>query len=97
MNTKHNAPTDQENKITVESQLVYVMWKQGRSYAGFEAEFEVKTILVGNGAKVKVTCKTENGKKLDKAEGSMVLNRFRGKVLIPEKVKPGTNWGERSS
>jgi hypothetical protein len=89
MNTTWNVPTDSENKITVESQLVYVMWNQGRAYAGFEAEFEVKTILVGTGAKVKVTCRTQQGKKLGTVEGTICLNRFRGKIVIPEKVKPG--------
>jgi hypothetical protein len=88
MNTKHPVPTDSPQKITVESQLVYALWTQGRAYAGFEAEFEVKTLMVGDGAKVKATCFTEKGKKLGKAEGALVLNRFKGKVLIPESVKP---------
>jgi hypothetical protein len=88
MNTTNTVPTDSQQKITVESQLIYALWLQGRAYAGFEAEFEVKTILVGNGAKVKVTCKTEKGKKLDKVEGAIVLNRYRGKVVIPDTVKP---------
>ncbi len=87
MNTKYTVPTDSPQKIVVESQLIYAMWLQGRAYAGFEAEFEVKTILVGDGGKVKVTCRTEKGRKLDKVEGVIVLDRFRGKVLIPENVK----------
>ena len=88
MNTTTSVPTDSPQKITVESRLIYILWLQGRAYAGFEAEFEVKTLLVGDGGVVKVTCRTEKGKKLDKIAGVMVLNRFRGKVLIPESVKP---------
>ncbi len=88
MNTTHTAPTDRQQKITVESRLLYVMWTQGCAYAGFEAQFEMKTVLVGDGAKVKVTCYTEKGKKLDRLEGAMFRNRFIGKVLIPETVKP---------
>jgi hypothetical protein len=49
----------------------------------------VKTLLVGDGAKVKATLYTAKGKKLDKVEGVMTLNRWRGKVVIPDKVKPG--------
>ena len=89
MNTTTPVPTDSPQKITVESQLVYVLWQQGRAYAGFEAHFEVKTLLVGDGAKVKATLRTEKGKKLDKVEGVIVLNKWRGKVLISEKVRPG--------
>ncbi|MBN1292352.1 MAG: hypothetical protein JXB48_10980 [Candidatus Latescibacteria bacterium] len=88
MNTTHTVPTDSQQKITVESQLIYVLWQQGRAYAGFEAAFEVKTLLVGDGAKVKATLRTAKGKKLDKIEGVIVCNRWRGRVVIPEKVKP---------
>ncbi|MBN1756895.1 MAG: C39 family peptidase [Chitinispirillaceae bacterium] len=88
MNTTNNIPTDSPQKITVESQIIYALWSQGRAYAGFAAEFEVKTLLVGDGAKVKATLYTAKGKKLDKVEGVMVLNRWRGKVVISDKVKP---------
>ncbi|MBN1759459.1 MAG: hypothetical protein JW863_14115, partial [Chitinispirillaceae bacterium] len=88
MNTTNTVPTDSPQKITVESQLVYILWQQGRAYAGFEAHFEVKTLLVGDGAKVKATLRTAKGKKLDKVEGVIVLNKWRGKVLIPDKVRP---------
>jgi hypothetical protein len=86
MQIKWTIPTDQENKITVESKFNYIMWSQGRAYAGFEAEFELRTFLVGDGAKVKVTCRTQKGKKLDKVEGAVFRNRWRSSVVIPEKV-----------
>jgi len=88
MNTTYTVTTDSPSKISVESHLIYVLWMQGRAYAGFEAEFEVKTILVGDGSIVKVTCRTAKGKKLGKVEGATALNRYRGKVLIPESVGP---------
>ena len=86
MQSKWTIPTDQDNKITVESKFNYIMWSQGRAYAGFEAEFELRTLLVGDGTKVKVTCRTQKGKKLDKVEGAIFRNRWRGSVVIPEKV-----------
>ncbi len=88
MNTTKSVPTDSQQKITVESQIIYALWQQGRAYAGFEAHFEVKTLLVGDGGKVKATLYTEKGKKLGKVEGVMVLNRWKGRIVIPEKVKP---------
>ena len=88
MNTTNSVPTDSQQKITVESQLIYALWEQGRAYAGFEAHFEVKTLLVGDGGKVKATLYTDKGKKLGKVEGVMVCNRWRGRIVIPEKVKP---------
>jgi hypothetical protein len=82
------AASGKQQKTTVASQLLYVLWKQGLAHAGLEAEFEVKTALVGDGATVKVTCYTENGKKLCQTEGEICCNRFIGKVLIPEKTEP---------
>jgi len=88
MNSTYTVTTDSPQKFVVESQLAYVLWMQGRAFAGFEAEFEVKTILAGDGSKVKATCRTAKGKKLAVVEGGLILNRFRGKVLIPDSVKP---------
>jgi hypothetical protein len=81
-------PTDTAHKIQLESHLIYALWMYKRAHAGQEAELEVKTSLVGNGAKIKITCKNENGKKLDKTEGVVFNNFYRGKVLVPENVKP---------
>ncbi len=81
-------PTDTAHKIKLESHLIYALWTYKRAHAGQEAELEVKTSLVGNGAKIKITCKNENGKNLDKVEGVVFNNKFNGKVLIPDNVKP---------
>lgn len=84
----YTKPTDTAHKIMLESHLIYALWTYNRAHAGQEAEFEVKTSLVGNGAKIKITCKTENGKNLEKTEGVVYNNYYVGKILIPEKVKP---------
>jgi outer membrane protein OmpA-like peptidoglycan-associated protein len=84
----YTKPTDTANKVNLESNVIYALWTYKRAHAGQEAELEVKTSLVGNGAKIKITCKNESGKKLDKAEGVIFNNRFDGKVLIPDNVKP---------
>jgi hypothetical protein len=84
----YTKPTDTAHKIRLESHLIYAFWMFKRAHAGQEAELEVRTSFVGNGAKIKITCKTENGKKLDKAEGVVFNNRYFGKVLIPDTCKP---------
>jgi hypothetical protein len=81
-------PTDTANKIKLESHLIYALWKYKRAHAGQEAELEVKTSLVGNGATIKITCKNDSGKKFAKAEGVVFNNKFEGPILIPENVKP---------
>jgi hypothetical protein len=81
-------PTDTANTIQLESHLIYALWTHRLAHAGQEAELEVKTSLVGNGAKINITCKTESGKRLDKVEGVVFNNKFEGKVLIPENAKP---------
>jgi hypothetical protein len=80
-------PTDTSHKIQLESHLIYALWTFKRAHAGQEAELEVKTSLVGNGAEIKITCKNDNGKKLDKSEGVIFNNKYNGKVLIPDDVK----------
>jgi hypothetical protein len=84
----YTKPTDTAHKIQVKSNLIYALWTYKSAHAGQEAGLEAKTSFVGNGAKIKVTCKNESGKKLDKVEGEVFNNKFEGKVLIPDNVKP---------
>ncbi len=86
---KHKKSTDSENKIKLKSSLVYSAWKSGSARAGCQAGFEVRTAFVGNGAPVKVTGKSEKGKKLGKIKGKMRANKFTGKFSIPEDTEPG--------
>jgi hypothetical protein len=82
-------PTDTAHKVQLQSHLIYSLWTYKRAHAGQDTGLEVKTSLVGNGAKIKITCKNESGKKLEKTEGVIFNNKFDGKILIPDKVKPG--------
>ncbi len=68
--------------------MIYALWTYKRAHAGQETELEVKTSMVGNGAKIKITCKNESGKKLGKSEGVVFNNKFSGAVLTPDNVKP---------
>jgi len=81
--------TGRKNKLSVASKLKCIRWSKGHAHAGAEAEFELRTLCVGDGAKVKVTCRTQKGKKLDKVEGVVFRNRWRGSVVITGKMKAG--------
>jgi hypothetical protein len=83
----YQVPTDIAHKVKLESHLIYTLWMNKCAHAGQEAQMEVKTSLVGNGAKIKITCKNDSGKKLTKVEGVVFNNKFEGVVLIPDNVK----------
>jgi hypothetical protein len=86
---KHSKSTDSENKIKMDSSLVYASWRRGSAYAGSKAAFEIGTSFVGNGAPVKVTVKNDGGKKQGKIKGKMRANIFIGIFKVPKKIEPG--------
>ncbi len=83
---KFTKATDQEHEIKLDSHLISASWLFGMVYTGQNAKFEIRTVFVGNGAKVKATGKSEKGKKLGKVKGEMLNNVFVGAFEIPEKI-----------
>lgn len=81
---KFNKSTDQEHEVTLNSSLVYAVWKQGAAIAGQAARFSVGTAFVGNGAKIKVKGKSENGENLGKISDTISNNVYDGELDIPE-------------
>jgi hypothetical protein len=86
---KHTKSTDSENKIKLDSALIYAAWRSGSAYVGCRAAFEVGTSFVGDGAPIKVSGKSKGGKKLGKVEGKMRANAFIGEFEAPEDLEPG--------
>lgn len=84
---KFTKATDQEHEIKLDSHLISASWISGMAFAGSKAKFEVRTVFVGNGAKIKVKGKTEKGKKLGKVKGKMQNNVFTGEFEISDKVE----------
>lgn len=78
---------DTENKITVESSILYANWKYLAAHAGGESEFEIGTSLVGEGAPIEIIARTGNGKKIGTCKGFVSNNRYFGTVEIPEKMR----------
>lgn len=84
---KFNKSTDQEHEVTLDSTLIYAVWKQGAAIAGQTARFSVGTAFVGNGAKIKVKGKSEKGESLGKVSGTISNNVYDGQFDIPSDVE----------
>lgn len=88
MGLKFNKSTDKQHEIKLESRLVSASWLSHAAIGGQSAVLEVRTSMVGYGASIKITGKTEKGKKLDKITGEVKGDKFVGRLQIPEDVKP---------
>jgi hypothetical protein len=88
MNSTFTKSTDAAQRIKLDSNLIYVIWKSKCAYGGEMAKFEVRTSFVGDGAEVKVKGKSENGKNLGNADGTMYSNRYIGELAIPANIDP---------
>ncbi|UCC44001.1 MAG: hypothetical protein JSU65_12950 [Candidatus Zixiibacteriota bacterium] len=86
---KFNKGTDTEHEVELESHLISASWTPGCAFAGHAARFEVNTALVGAGAKIKVTGKSEKGEKLGKVSGEIRNNTFVDEFDVPEDMEPG--------
>jgi len=86
---KFTKGTDSEHKVKVDSTLVYAAWKSGGAVCGEKATFEVGTAFVGNGAPIKITGKSEGGKKIGKIKDVITYNRYLGSFDIPEDFEVG--------
>lgn len=89
MELKFNKSTDKEHEIKLESRLISASWLSHAATGGQTAVLEVRTSMVGYGAPIKITGKTEKGKKLDKISGEVKGDKFVGRLQIPEDVEPG--------
>jgi hypothetical protein len=83
--TKH---TDQEHTIKLDSYLIFAAWCNPFAVAGREAELQVGTAFAGQGAQIKITCKSEKGKKIGKIEGLISGNKYTGAIDIPHGIDP---------
>ena len=89
MNAQYTKPSDQQNRIQVQSNIICCLWLCNRAWAGTDAPFEVRTSLVGEGADIKVRLVNDSGKVLEKKSDKIYANRYRGAIAVPSKVKLG--------
>jgi len=83
---KSTKATDAEHEVKLEPRLISLSWRSGKARAGGIARFEVVTEFVGNGTKVKVTGKSEKGKKLGAVDALMRRNRLTGQFDVPADI-----------
>ncbi|MCK5125876.1 MAG: hypothetical protein KAR42_06440 [candidate division Zixibacteria bacterium] len=86
MELKFTKNTDSEEEVKLTPELVSATCVEGAAPAGGVAKVEVLTSFVGNGAKIKITAKTESGKTLGKLSSKIRNNIFVGEIDIPEDV-----------
>ena len=83
---KFTKSTDTEHEIKLDSTLISASWRCGAAVAGQTAKLEVITSFVGNGAKIKITGKTENGTNLGKISDTISNNVYVGELDVPEDI-----------
>lgn len=89
MELKFTKSTDTEHEIKLTSSLIYAEWCSGLAFSSQTVSFEVVTSFVGNGAKIKITGKSEGGKKLGKIKDKIKNNKYIGRFEIPDDIEIG--------
>jgi hypothetical protein len=84
-------PTDTAHKVVVTSNIIYAVWHSSCARCGSQARIEVRTSLVGEGAAIEITPKTEKGKKLAKVSDTINRNRYVAEIKIPDNL----DWGDQ--
>jgi len=86
---KFTGSTDSEEEIKLDSSLIYASWSDSVAYGGQTSRFEIGTVFVGNGAKIKIQGKSKKGKKLGKISDVIRSNKYVGHFDIPEDIELG--------
>jgi len=95
MNDKFIVTTNKKEKIKLESRIVAAEWLGTAAHGGTEVEVRVKTVFVAEESTIEIKGRSSEGKAPDSIKGKVLNNEFRGKLLIPEKVKPNADiWFE---
>jgi hypothetical protein len=95
MSYTYTKQTDQAHTITVDSSLIYALWRTGFARGGSSAGLEVRTSFVGDGASIEITVKGNDYGRIGKIKDKIYGNSYIGLVDIPAKIKPGeTIWFE---
>jgi len=76
--------SDSAQRFSVQSNLIYTVWQSKAAYCGLDAQFELRTSLVGDGAQVKIKGKTENGRNLGTINVKIYGNRLKAAFPIPQ-------------
>jgi hypothetical protein len=89
METNFNKSADSQHQITLQSSLVYAVWKSGTAQQGRDAYLEVGTSFVGFGSTIEIKAKSQKGKNLGSITDKIINNKYVGKVRIAEEAEIG--------
>ncbi|MBD3257312.1 hypothetical protein GF377_02675 [candidate division GN15 bacterium] len=84
---KFTKATDEEHEVTLDSKLISATWTQNVAVGGSKVGFQIRTAFVGDGAKIKVTGKSAEGKKLGKVQDVIIASSFVGEFDVPEDIE----------
>ena len=95
MEGEYNVSTDTEETIELPSEIVAADWLTPVARGGTETPFIVRTSNVAEGSAIEIKGISSTGKAPGKIRGTIYNNEFRGRLLIPEKVRENAEiWFE---
>lgn len=89
METNFNKAADSSHQVSLQSSLVYAVWKSGTAQPGRDCYFEVGTSFVGFGAPIEIKVKSQEGKILASISDKIINNKYVGKARIADEAKIG--------
>jgi predicted TIM-barrel fold metal-dependent hydrolase len=86
MQKKFIINTDTPSTFRIDSSIVNAKWLQKEAREGSRADLEVNFAYAGEGAEIRITIYTGEGRKLAKINGTVSMNRYRASFTIPETI-----------
>ncbi len=87
MQTKFSKSTDSKHKVTLESKLIYAVWKASEAPKGQSVWYDIGFAFVGEGAPAKIKLKKANGSTVATIEESVRRNRLCKIMNIPASLE----------
>ncbi len=84
---EYQRPTDQVHEITLDSAITQATWDRPVASVGEKVEALVYTEFVGNGSEIRITIRNKSGRRLDRVDGTVYGNRFKGIWTVSDKAK----------
>jgi hypothetical protein len=83
MQTKFTKSTDSKHKVTLESKLIYAVWKASEAPQGQDIWYDIGFAFVGEGSPAKIRLKKGNGSTITTLEETVRRNRLCKLIRIP--------------
>jgi hypothetical protein len=84
---EYQGQTDQVHKIKLTSAISQAMWDRPLASSGEQVGLLVYTHFVGNGSEIRASIHDKSGKRLDRIQGKVYRDRFKGKYTVSDKAK----------